>query len=595
MALRLYWRSSRRHVSLLVLCTVLGALLSVAITLGTGLLVGSVPGTVRDGLGSAAGLRLQAALAVTAAAFAARLALAPLQALVVAGLTERVGQAVDRRLIEWCSAPDGIAHLESPATADRILLALGSGSIPAAATVASLVTLVSARLAAVGAALILVTFAWWCPIVIALCSVVQHRWTMRELDLAYRQFYRSMPELRRAGYYRDLAMGPVAAKEVRLLGLADWTVGRFVDLWRGAMQSVWDERRRLRKYALLTLLVAALGYGLVLGAICLAAFRGEISLTALVIYGQAGLGMMGLAVIGDPEMTWRLGGKTLAHAAAFETPDSEPVGPAAHATYRPLTGPITFERVTFSYPGVEDEVLDGLDLTIPEGRTTALVGANGAGKTTLVKLLARLYEPCAGVISVGGTDIGQLPVDHWRAQLAIIFQDFVRYELSCRDNVAFGDLERGGEWTPLDRAAEDAGARDLIERLPGGWGTTLAAAYEGGVDLSGGEWQRVALARALLAAQRPGAIVVLDEPTASLDVRAEAELFDRLIDATRGRTTILISHRFSSVRRADLIVVIDRGRVAEQGTHDELVRGNGLYQQLYSLQVERFEQPRVTT
>jgi ATP-binding cassette subfamily B protein len=227
-------------------------------------------------------------------------------------------------------------------------------------------------------------------------------------------------------------------------------------------------------------------------------------------------------------------------------------------------------------------VLDGLDLEIPAGRSTAIVGVNGAGKTTLVKLLARLHDPAGGTISVDGVPLTELDARRWQRQIAVVFQDFNRYPLSLAENITLG---RAGS---PERAAERAGAAEL--RGDVGWPTILSRQYEGGTDLSGGQWQRVALARALFAVEHGATVLVLDEPTAWLDVRAEAAFFDRFLEITRDLTSIVISHRFSTVRRADQICVLDGGRLAERGTHDELMAAGGIYAEMFRLQAARFEE-----
>jgi ABC-type multidrug transport system fused ATPase/permease subunit len=261
-------------------------------------------------------------------------------------------------------------------------------------------------------------------------------------------------------------------------------------------------------------------------------------------------------------------------------------------------------------------VLSDLDLQIPAGRSLAIVGANGAGKTTLIKLLCGLYEPTGGRIAVDGTDLRDVPPADWQRRVAAIFQDFVQYHLTVRENVGLGapalvddpsarslqprpghagqiaHVRQGGKGGPaLDRlrtAAARAGALDLIESLPRGWDTVLSRRYTGGVDLSGGQWQRIALARALFAVEGGARVLILDEPTAALDVRAEAALYDRFLELTAGLTTILISHRFSTVRRADRICVLEGGRVVEQDTHDRLVAAGGRYAAMFALQAARF-------
>jgi ABC-type multidrug transport system fused ATPase/permease subunit len=240
---------------------------------------------------------------------------------------------------------------------------------------------------------------------------------------------------------------------------------------------------------------------------------------------------------------------------------------------------IRFRSVSFCYPGGVP-VLDGFDLTIPAGSSLAIVGQNGAGKTTLAKLLCRLYDPQSGAIEIDGVDLRTLDIDAWRERVTAVFQDFIRFELPLRDNVA----PAGAPDAVIEAALAEAGASHLA-----GLDTILARGYENGTDLSGGQWQRVALARALCAVKMGAGLILLDEPTAQLDVRGEAEIFERILKATRRATTILISHRFSTVRQADRICVLEHGRVIELGTHEELMALRGRYCTMFELQASRFE------
>jgi ATP-binding cassette subfamily B protein len=245
---------------------------------------------------------------------------------------------------------------------------------------------------------------------------------------------------------------------------------------------------------------------------------------------------------------------------------------------------VRLEQVRFTYRGREHPTLEGLSLEIPAGQSLAIVGENGAGKSTLIKLLCGLYDPDEGRVVVGA---GSTPLQA-RGRIGVIFQDFVRYPLPLRENVGFGNPALMDDEAALAGALRDAGGADLFAGLPRGWDTVLSREFEGGADLSGGQWQRVALARALAAVRGGAGLLILDEPTAALDVRAETELFERFLEVTRDITTVLVSHRLSSVRHADRIVVIDGGRVAEDGTHEALMRAGGRYARMYSLQAERF-------
>jgi ATP-binding cassette subfamily B protein len=267
---------------------------------------------------------------------------------------------------------------------------------------------------------------------------------------------------------------------------------------------------------------------------------------------------------------------------------SAPEPPARH----PLEciADIEFADVTFTYPTRSVPTLRGLNLYIPAGQSIAIVGVNGAGKSTLIKLLAGLYETDSGTVRIAGKNAFNDPAI--RGAVAVIFQDFVHYPLSLRDNVGFGAPERRSDTALLERAMTDAAASDVLDRLDRNWDTVLSPQYAGGTDLSGGQWQRVALARAIAAVGAGARILVLDEPTAALDVRGEAELFDRFLDVTHGVTTVLVSHRLATVRRAERIVVLDgaAGRITEDGSHEELLARGGEYATMFALQAKRFAQ-----
>jgi ATP-binding cassette subfamily B protein len=407
-------------------------------------------------------------------------------------------------------------------------------------------------------------------------------------DLISVQFKRTQ-WVRRTQYLSGLLVLPAAAKEVRIFGLARWLVDHFRQTWRFALAESWQRQRVMTRGLLPSTLPVLAAQGLALVIIVRAGAEGAIGIGALVVYVQAVLGSEALGTLASGRLEHGSSGfrplREIERAVERE-PSLALLGK------RPAEGlprsEIRFEGVAFQYPERETRVFDGLNLTIRAGQSLAIVGENGAGKTTLVKLLARLYDPQAGRITADGIDLRELDARAWQRRVAAIFQDFVQYQLPGYDNVALGAPERFADRTAVEDAARRARALELIEALPGGWDTVLSRQYTGGADLSGGQWQRIALARAFFAASAGAGVLVLDEPTAQLDVRAEAAFYDDFLELTRGLTTIVISHRFSTVRRAERIVVLEQGRVVEEGSHDALVRSGGRYAKLFDLQASRF-------
>jgi ATP-binding cassette subfamily B protein len=246
---------------------------------------------------------------------------------------------------------------------------------------------------------------------------------------------------------------------------------------------------------------------------------------------------------------------------------------------------VVFHSVSFTYPGTDKIVLQDINLHISPGEVVAIVGENGAGKTTLAKLLTRLYDPTAGSITVDGIDIRRFDVDAWRRQIGMLFQDFVRYQLPARENIGVGNVDRLEDDARIEESALKSGIHEVISNLPQGYDTMLGRMFKQGHELSIGEWQKVALARAFM---RQSLVIILDEPSAALDAHSERELFERFKDLTSGLTAIFVSHRFSTVRQADRIVVLNAGRIVELGSHTKLMQLGGLYAHMFRLQSEMY-------
>jgi ATP-binding cassette subfamily B protein len=245
-----------------------------------------------------------------------------------------------------------------------------------------------------------------------------------------------------------------------------------------------------------------------------------------------------------------------------------------------------FRNVSFRYPGSEADVLKNVSFSLRPGETIALVGENGAGKTTLVKLLARLYDPTEGTILLDGRDLCEYDLDSYQKQLGVIFQDYIHYHLTARENIGFGQTDAMDDGARILKAAELGGASSLVQYLPQGLDTMLGKTFEGGVDLSGGEWQKLALSRAFM---RDGQLLILDEPTAALDPLAEYEVYRRFADLVAGKMVVLVSHHFSTVRMADRILVLRQGSLIEEGTHEELLAMNGRYAEMFNVQAQKYQ------
>lgn len=605
-AARLLWRAGPRHTVALAVTVVCGALTGPLIVVATGRLVGALPGAVEAGAGSAEARRALVALTAFGALTLVRSGLRAVESGLAAVLRLRAAGVVQDRAITAGTGPDGIGHLEDPGYADTLRLATDQGTRPD--QLASLLPeIVRPRLEGIGLLVLLAPLAWWAPLLMALTAVLTYRSYLRLSRQVHGSMESASAVIRRAGYLRSLAVDPEPAKEIRLFGLGDWLAERMTAVWQSGMARVWATRGTAARRAYGAVGFVVLAEGVVLGYAAFAAARGGLGLTQLVISAQAALALPALGWVGDDDLMVRdalLGLRSLAALEQRGTADSgfRATGPGGtrvngrsavarngHVDGRApaVRHHIAFESVDFTYPGTDEPVLRGLDLEIPAGASVAIVGANGSGKTTLIKLLARLYEPDAGRITADGGDVRACDARQWRRGISVVFQDFVKYPLTLRENVAMGAPDIGDDRHALERALELADGAELLDRLGAGWDTVLSRQFAGGTDLSAGQWQRVALARAILAA-RPGAVLVLDEPTAHLDARAEADFFDRFLTISGSATTILVSHRFSGVRKADLIHVMDGGRIVESGTHDALMALGGRYARMYRLQAERF-------
>ncbi len=563
---------------ILVVRGILPAVFAVAM----GLLVGAVQ----------AGGVLITPLVVAGTVFVLLQVLSPLHQAVGANLGSSVAAWLYDQLTVACVEPPGIAHLEDPELTADLTMArdfdLAISGPPMAISMGFIAAGLVELLAGLASAAVLAAYAWWAPLLLGGAWIATH-WLLRESGVWHD---RNTDVVRRAQRHADyayrLAVDPPAAKELRLFGLPTWIIERFRQHRRQLHDLRW-QATRLRERSLTTSLAIVVAANMIVfWSMAVDANAGALALDRMVMFASAAIGASMIAFGG---LSWSLDGASAPAAAVLRLRETMAAKGALSRGERPAAGlparEIGFKGVSFAYPTTPDEVvLDDFSLTIPAGSSLAIVGQNGAGKTTLAKLLCRLYEPTRGAIEVDGVDLRELDLAAWRRRVTAVFQDFVRFQLPLRDNVA----PAGAPDAVIHSALTAAGAAGLADL-----DTVLARGYQGGTELSGGQWQRVALARALAAVEgegegREGAgVVLLDEPTAQLDVRGEAEIFDRILKATRDVTVILISHRFSTVRHADRICVLEGGRVVELGSHDELMAQAGRYRTMFELQAQRFE------
>ncbi|WP_410643345.1 ABC transporter ATP-binding protein [Amycolatopsis sp. lyj-346] len=593
-----------RSTAMLTVLNVGVGLLPVGFVVATSAVIGRAPGAVAGGLGSTAWRELVIAFVVAGAAFLLQQLLTPLSVSLGQRLKHRVDGRFHDRLMAASLRTASITPLEDQASLSQLEQAaegLEKGNrTPGDAAVGTLALVLrySRLLGFLG--VIGVTYAWWAAASTGLVTMA-FRFGQRGGVRIYTRLWPHRTRYRReAEYFRVLGIGAESAKELRVFGLADWVKERYRSAAVEALRPVWRERRRVSVGNFVWFTVAGLVIGFaVLAAVLRTAAAGELSLFALALTLQA---MVSAVLLGEfyheADTATQFGMLAARAMDVFERQvrDLEAAESPAHgdasAALPDIRGlparDISFAGVSFAYPGGTSPVFEGLDLTLRAGECTAIVGLNGAGKTTLVKLLARLYDPAGGAVLVDGGDIRDLPIDQWRRQLAVIFQDFNRYELTAGDNIAFGAVEEPPTSDALRQAAMAAGVLDVLQRLPNGLDTRLSRRHTDGGQLSGGQWQRLAIARALYAVAAGARVLVLDEPTAALDVRTEAAFFDEFAGLTRGVTTLLISHRFATVRRADRIIVLSGGQIIEDGSHAALMAAGGTYAHLFDLQARRF-------
>lgn len=575
--LALVWRSSPRTTSALGGLTLVSAMLPLAIAFTGKAIIDAV--VARSPADTLRWVLVELGLIASQALIERGLSLARQT------LGARLALDINVRILEKALALD-LRHFEDPDFYDRLTRARREASSRPVSVVTELFRLFQNVLTLAGYVGVLVGYSSWVVLALTVAALPAALSEMRFSGAAFRLRNWRSPDTRRLAYLEFVLANDEHAKEVKLFGLGPTLLGRYRAL--GEKFYLEDSRLAVRRA----------GWGYVLSLAGTLAFYGAYAGMAIgAARGALTLGEVTLYLVAFRQGQQAFQSCLAAVGSMFE--DNLYMTNLFEYFAIPVTGPSTlppervrdeegirFENVGFRYPGQEKWALQGLDLFIPKGRSLALVGHNGAGKTTFIKLLARLYEPTEGRILLDGRDLRTLDPEELRRRMAVVFQDFNQYQFQVRENVGLGDVPHLDDAPRVARAVAHGGAEALVEGLAQGLQTQLGRWFKDGVELSGGQWQKVALARAFM--REEADVLVLDEPTAALDAEAEHVVFERVRALARGRTTILISHRFSTVRQADHIVVVEAGRIVEEGSHEALVARNGRYAQLFSLQAQGY-------
>jgi len=577
--LGMVWDTSPSLVSITTALRLVRALLPLAMLWVSKLILDGVVAWIRRGHGNATGLWKLVALELGLAVLSDLLGRA--NSLADSLLGDRFTNRISVRLIEHATKLD-LASFEDPVFYDKLERARRqtTGRI---GLLAAVLNVAQDTLSLISLSAGLIVFSPWLMILLIAAVIPAFLGETHFTTLAYSVLYRYTPERRLLDYLRMLGASNQSAKEVKIFGLGTHLAERYHEV----SERIYEDNKKVAVkragVGFLLNLVSTGGYYGAYAVVLIRTLAGAISVgTFTFLTGAFSRSRMYIEKI--LQSFTDISDQALYLKDLFEFFEMEPSIrslPGALPAPRPIRTGFEFRNVGFAYPGSSTMVVENINFRLETQEKIALIGENGAGKTTLVKLLARLYDPTVGEILLDGVDLREYDVEDLRKEIGVIFQDYMRYELLAKENIGFGKIEDLADQARIAKAAQKSMAFQVIRKLPKGYDQMIGRRFDGGVDLSGGEWQKFALARAYM---RDAQLLILDEPTATLDARAEYEVFRRFADLTKGRMAVLISHRFSTVRMADRILVLQNGRIREQGTHHHLVALGGQYAELFELQ-----------
>ena len=492
---------------------------------------------------------------------------------------------VDKKVMKKASQLNGLAYFDESEFYDRLQFLQENTTLPEAtlwlmsATLRNAITLTSLLV-------LTTTISPFIPLAMLVVAVPHLCVEYRHYKQAYDTAWDQMPESRQLAYYHQLLVDTKSAQEIKLFNIGAYFINRYREVFDTVFKRVRSLKLSHTKSTVLFSLLHGIGLTILYAYVMLISVRGKITIGDLAMY---------FSIVASMQQTfWMLtmmAGQLIGSTAGLRTFWSffelVPVLKTVELSedFSQISRDVEFRNVSFRYPGREESVFSDISFSIKAGETLAIVGENGAGKTTLVKLLCRFYDPTEGQIFIDNVPLDQYRLENLRQKIAPVFQDFSRFFLTAGENIGIGNVAEVNNDAAVIQAAKQGQADTVVSKLPEGYQTLLGRQFEGGIDLSGGEWQKVAISRSFM---RDAEILILDEPTEALDAESEHALFQRFKMLTQGVTTLLISHRFSTVRMADRILVIDEGEILEEGTHEQLMKKEGRYATLYRMQSEKY-------